>query len=73
MSSAGYDPREMVEVMHVLKKASGGSPQPEFFSTHPDPGNREERIRQLIAAKFPGGVPGNLKRGREIRMGDTSP
>jgi predicted Zn-dependent protease len=73
MSSAGYDPREMIEVMSVLKKASGGSRQPEFLSTHPDPGNREEKIRQQIAAKYPGGVPANLTRGREIRMGDASP
>ena len=72
MSSAGYDPREMIEVMHVLAKASGGSRQPEFFSTHPDPGNREEKIKQQIAAKFPGGVPSNLTRGREIRMGDAA-
>ena len=73
MSSAGYDPREMVEVMRVLAKASGGSRQPEFFSTHPDPGNREEKIRQQIAAKFPGGVPSSLTKGREIRMGDAAP
>ena len=73
MSSAGYDPREMIEVMSVLKKASGGSRQPEFLSTHPDPGNREEKIRQQITAKYPGGVPANLTRGREIRMGDASP
>jgi predicted Zn-dependent protease len=68
MSSAGYDPRTLIEVMEILAKASGGSPQPEFFSTHPDPGNRAEKIRQQIAAKFPGGVPGELTRGREIRM-----
>ena len=73
MSSAGYDPREMIAVMEVLKKASGGSRQPEFVSTHPDPGNRAEKIRQQIAAKFPSGVPANLTRGREIRMGDASP
>jgi predicted Zn-dependent protease len=73
MSSAGYDPREMIEVMEVLKKASGGTRQPEFFSTHPDPGNREEKLRQQIAAKYPGGVPANLTRGRQIRMGDASP
>jgi predicted Zn-dependent protease len=72
MSAAGYDPREMIEVMHVLAKASGGSRQPEFFSTHPDPGNRAEKIKAQIEAKYPGGVPANLTRGREIRMGDAS-
>ena len=68
MSSAGYDPSTLVDVMEILAKASGGSRQPEFFSTHPDPGNRAEKIRQQIAAKFPGGVPPELTRGREIRM-----
>ena len=68
MSAAGYDPRTLVEVMEILAKASGGSRQPEFFSTHPDPGNRAEAIRQQIAARFPQGVPAELTRGREIRM-----
>jgi predicted Zn-dependent protease len=68
MSSAGYDPRTLIEVMEILAKASGGSRQPEFFSTHPDPGNRAEKIRQQIAAKFPGGVPADLTQGRSIRM-----
>jgi beta-barrel assembly-enhancing protease len=66
MSDAGYDPRALIEVMAILAKASGGSRQPEFFSTHPDPGNRQERIRQQIAAKFPDGVPGQLTVGRRI-------
>jgi len=68
MASAGYDPRTLIEVMEILAKASGGSRQPEFFSTHPDPGNRAEQIRQQIAAKFPGGVPAELTQGRTIRM-----
>ena len=68
MASAGYDPRTLIEVMEILAKASGGSRQPEFFSTHPDPGNRAEKIRQQIAAKFPGGVPAELTQGRSIRM-----
>jgi predicted Zn-dependent protease len=62
MAEAGYDPRAMIRVMEVLAKASGGSRQPEFFSTHPAPENRSERIRQEIAKRFPGGVPDGLKR-----------
>lgn len=46
---AGYDPEAMIAVMDILAKASGGSQQPEFMSTHPNPGNRAERIRELIA------------------------
>jgi beta-barrel assembly-enhancing protease len=61
MAEAGYDPRAMIRVMDVLAKASGGSRQPEFVSTHPAPENRSERIKQEIAKRFPQGVPGNLK------------
>lgn len=49
MLKAGYDPKEMLGVMRILKKASGGgSKQPEFFSTHPDPENRAEEILESI-------------------------
>jgi hypothetical protein len=63
-----YDSRAMINVMTILAKASGGSRQPEFFSTHPDPGNRQERIRQEIATRFPEGVPGQLIVGRRITL-----
>jgi predicted Zn-dependent protease len=62
MAEGGYDPRALIRVMEVLAKASGGSRQPEFFSTHPAPENRAERIRQEIAKRFPDGVPAGLKR-----------
>ncbi|HEY2573849.1 MAG TPA: M48 family metalloprotease [Verrucomicrobiaceae bacterium] len=45
---SGYEPEALIRVMEVLKKASSGSHQPEFMSTHPDPGNREEHIRAEI-------------------------
>ena len=45
---AGYDPRTMIAVMQALEKASGGSRQPEFASTHPSPANRIERIRENL-------------------------
>ncbi|MBP9854193.1 MAG: M48 family metalloprotease [Candidatus Omnitrophica bacterium] len=48
MSQAGYDPNAMINVMEVLAKASQGGEQPEFFSTHPNPSNRIERIKQAI-------------------------
>jgi predicted Zn-dependent protease len=62
MAEGGYDPRAMIRVMEVLAKASGGSRQPEFFSTHPAPENRAERIKEAIAKQFPQGVPENLKK-----------
>jgi predicted Zn-dependent protease len=61
MAEARYDPRAMIRVMEVLAKASGGSRQPEFFSTHPAPENRAERIKQEIA-KLGKLEPGNFER-----------
>lgn len=62
MAEAGYDPRSMIEVMEVLKQASSGGREPEFFATHPNPENRIARIEQIIAAKYPNGVPATLRR-----------
>lgn len=59
MADAGYDPRSMIGVMEILAQ-SGGSGQPEFFSTHPNPDNRIERIEQTIQTIFPNQVPENL-------------
>lgn len=61
MSEAGYDPRAMLQVMQILASAGNGANPPEFFSTHPNPENRIERIREAIAAEFPNGVPDGLK------------
>ncbi len=61
VSEAGYDPRAMVGVMEVLRSASGGGGrQPEFFSTHPNPDNRIEKIQAAIKDRFPGGVPSGM-------------
>ena len=62
MAEAGYDPRAMVQVMHVLQEASKGGAPPEFFSTHPNPERRIERIEEAIKAEYPNGLPENLER-----------
>lgn len=59
-SEAGYDPRAMIEVMTILAEASEGMRPPEFFSTHPNPEQRVERIQTAIAERFPQGVPDGL-------------
>lgn len=61
MAQAGFDPRSMVKVMEVLKEAGKGPRQPEFFSTHPDPENRIEKINEAVEKEFPNGVPDGLK------------
>ena len=57
MKAANYDPRGMESLMQVLARAGGGggSRQPEFFSTHPSPENRIQRINALIAQAGTGG------------------
>jgi beta-barrel assembly-enhancing protease len=65
VSDAGYDPRALIRVMEILEAASGGGGrQPEFLSTHPNPGNRRQQIQQAIAERFPNGVPSSLTPGR---------
>lgn len=49
MIQSGYDPNEMIKVMQILKAAAGPNRVPEFQSTHPDPENRIEKIKESIA------------------------
>ncbi len=53
MAGAGYDPIEMARFFEKLKGEGGTSKAMQFFSDHPDPGNRvksvEEEIRYLRA------------------------
>ncbi|NNC35692.1 MAG: M48 family metalloprotease [Croceitalea sp.] len=48
MIQADYDPNEMINVMQILKNAAGPNRVPEFQSTHPDPENRIEKIKEAI-------------------------
>ena len=49
MLEAGFEPLEMIKVMDILEKASGGGKgQPEFQSSHPSPENRREKIREAV-------------------------
>ncbi len=49
MIQSGYDPYQMIKVMQILKAAAGPNRVPEFQSTHPDPENRIEKIKESIA------------------------
>ena len=61
MVEAGYNPRALIGVMKILAASSKGGRQPEFFSTHPNPENRIERIEDEIKRQFPQGVPSDLE------------
>jgi beta-barrel assembly-enhancing protease len=60
MAEAGYDPRAMIRVMQILEKASGGSRQPEFQSSHPSPPHRIDEINAKLKSAFPNGIPAGL-------------
>lgn len=48
MIDAGYNPENLIGVMEILKAAAGPNRIPEFQSTHPDPENRIEKIKEAI-------------------------
>lgn len=48
MLKSGYNPEEMIKVMEILKAAAGPNRLPEFKSTHPDPENRIQKIKEAI-------------------------
>ncbi len=45
---SGYKPEAMIEVMEILNDASGKNKSPEFLSSHPNPENRIQRIKEYI-------------------------
>ncbi len=49
MLQAGYNPEELIGVMEILAQVSGGANKSDFMSSHPNPANRMEHIREVIA------------------------
>jgi predicted Zn-dependent protease len=47
-AAACYNPEEAVPLWQRMQQASGGSGQPEFASTHPDPGTRIQNLQALM-------------------------
>lgn len=54
---ADYDPRNMIAVMDVLEREAGGGKSLEILSSHPNPGNRRDKIMLMIRQQFPNGLP----------------
>ena len=48
ISDSGYNPEELLSVMQILAESSQGNAPPEFFSTHPNPESRIQRIQEAI-------------------------
>jgi Zn-dependent protease with chaperone function len=49
MARAGYDPRDLANMFQTIERQGGGRSGPEWLSSHPNPGNRYERINQEAA------------------------
>ena len=47
-AAACYDPQEAVPLWERMSAASGGQSQPEFSSTHPNPGTRIQNLESLM-------------------------
>ena len=56
----GYDPRALAQFFEKLQAETNGKNPPEFFSDHPNPDHRIERVDEEIDKL--GGVPPNAKR-----------
>ena len=44
MARAGYDPRALARMFETIEKESGGGGNPQWLSSHPNPGNRTQYI-----------------------------
>ena len=59
LMESGYNPEAMIGVMEILAEASKGNQQAEFMSTHPNPENRSQKIREIIDRYKKDGKIGN--------------
>jgi hypothetical protein len=50
MARAGYDPRDLGHMFETIAKESGGGGNPQWLSSHPDPGNRSAYISKEATA-----------------------
>lgn len=57
---SGYDPRAMAQFFERLETETKGKNPPEFFSDHPNPEHRVERVDEEVEKL--GGVPPNARR-----------
>ncbi len=57
---AGYDPRALAQFFEKIEAESKGQNPPEFFSDHPNPEHRVERVQEEIDKL--GGLPANPKK-----------
>ena len=49
MARAGYDPRDLAKMFEAIERESKGKTPPQWMSSHPNPGNRVQYIRDEAA------------------------
>jgi len=66
---AGYDPRAISQFFEKLQAESKGKNPPQFFSSHPNPANRAQRVTQEIdnLGGFPRNYTSNSAEFTDIR------
>src|SRR5262249_34919360 len=57
---SGYDPRSMAQFFEKLEQETKAKNPPEFFSDHPSPDHRVERVNEEVDKL--GGIPANAQR-----------
>jgi Zn-dependent protease with chaperone function len=67
MARAGYDPRDLANMFRTIAQQGGGSGGPEWLSSHPNPGNREQRIMQEAAMLRVEGGRGDTAEFRNVQ------
>ena len=73
LARAGYDPREMANMFKTIQ-AEGGGGGPEWFSSHPDPGNRYNAIvKEASSLRVEGRGDTGQFEAMQARLDDMGP
>ncbi len=64
MADAGYDPRDLANMFQTIAAQNSGGRAPEWLSSHPDPGNRFQKINQ--EARYLNVSPNPIKTTQEF-------
>jgi Zn-dependent protease with chaperone function len=67
---AGYNPQSMVDFFKTMGAQAGAAP-PQLFSSHPNPGNRQEAIGKLIAQWPPANYTETSQSFTQVRQSAT--
>ncbi len=67
MARAGYNPRDLANMFRTIEQQGGGRSGPEWLSSHPNPGNRYQRINQEAALLRVSNPIGNTREFAQVQ------